>query len=55
MCYTATRSLVILCEHSEEKEDKDNKGKSKTKKKELTSMFQINGEKSSTKGKKKGN
>ncbi|XP_053539608.1 tubby-related protein 1 isoform X2 [Ictalurus punctatus] len=37
----------------EEKEDKDNKGKSKTKKKEPASMFQINGDKPTTKGKKK--
>ncbi|XP_058259561.1 tubby-related protein 1-like isoform X2 [Hemibagrus wyckioides] len=37
----------------EEKEDKDNKGKSKTKKKEPAYLFQINGDKSTTKGKKK--
>ncbi|KAK2857805.1 hypothetical protein Q7C36_005724 [Tachysurus vachellii] len=37
----------------EEKEDKDTKGKSKTKKKEPASLFQINGDKSTTKGKKK--
>ncbi|XP_066522329.1 tubby-related protein 1-like [Hoplias malabaricus] len=37
----------------EDKEDKDSKAKSKTKKKDPASMFQINGEKPETKSKKK--
>jgi len=36
------------------KEDADSKGKSKAKKKEPASMFQINGDKPETKSKKKG-
>jgi len=46
--------FLALCEYEDMKEDADSKGKSKAKKKEPASMFQINGDKPETKSKKKG-
>lgn len=56
-CARCTVSFMIelmFCKHADVKEDTDAKAKSKVKKKEPASMFQINGSKPDTKSKKKG-